>query len=448
MKRPSTRSLIGFLLLLLLVLEGVVLGQSGIPIEDGGEIMTAGALGGLCHPPGMPLLALLSRVVVSLAGESGLRMLFALCAGLSLWMLFRKGGPAALFMAACILAVPAFRQRMLQWDAYGLLFLAGSAILTIRTPMGTGYLAGVAAAAHPQGILLSFCASPRRKAFPEFMAALLLGLSLFLALPVLSSAGTAVDWGSPSALGPFLRQVTARGYAEVYGSRMGLAGLSAMSSHLRMLGSALWPAVMLPAAVGAALLFKRDGDRLFRLLLLILIDAAFVLFVNPMAAGSTQTGWMSLLAVAALCAAAAEMLPGLVTLLMALAIGLAAFPQRASGGLPDQEAGVAEVLSSMPQEACLFLGNNDLLYGGWAEKYCRDRRPDLALLSTGNFSAWFEDMACRYAPGLDLSSGISEVGGVSVGRDSAARGLIRLTARDNPGRRIIVIEQTPGRLNN
>ena len=58
------------LFLLILAIAGFLLGQSGIPVEDGGEAITIARLGGTMHPPGMPLLALLLRVSW-LAGEAG-----------------------------------------------------------------------------------------------------------------------------------------------------------------------------------------------------------------------------------------------------------------------------------------------------------------------------------------------------------------------------------------
>jgi hypothetical protein len=437
---PALRRPARFLLPVVLLVEGFILGQTGIPVEDGGEILTVGTLGGTCHPSGMPLLALLARTACSMAGESGLRMLFAAFSALGLWALFRRSGLPGALTAVSVLALPAFRERLLQWDAYGLLFLAGAVILSSRKldSIGAGYITGLAAAVHPQGLLLVTGANPRDRSVIGFAAALVLGATLYLALPLLSAAGAAVDWGNPRRIDLLLRQVSAAGYLERYGGSMGLSGLGSVPGHLRMLGSAVWPALILPAAVGLIDLARWNRRLLLRLSALLLADALFVALVNPMAAGSSQTGWMSLLAIAAVCADSLEALPRRFGMLLSLAVALSAAPWAGRQVLPDQSGDVRSFLSSRPSDAILFLSDNDLLYGGWVTEYCRDLRPDLALLSTGNFSAWFEALACRYDRGLDLSGSLYDVGGPSIGRDSAAAALIELTGRDNPRRRVIV----------
>lgn len=428
------------LLLALLFAEAFLLGQTGIPVEDGGEILTVGSLGGTCHPSGMPLVALFARSACALAGEPGLKALYAAFAALSLWMLFRRSGAAGMLLAMAVLALPAYRERLLQWDAYGLLFMAGAVTVSIRgtTSSGLGYLAGLASGIHPQGLLLALGGRAGDRSPVKFASALILGLSVYLALPLLSAAGAAVNWGAPGTLRLFMRQVAATGYLEYYGSRMGLSGIGSILDHLRMLGLSVWPALMLPVAIGAVDMARWNRPLLLRLGILLLADALFVIFVNPMAAGTSQTGWMSLLVFAVLCAAAAEALPRRFALLLALAVGLSAFPSSEEPVLPDQTVEAEALLASSPSHAILFVSDSDLLYGGWVLKYCRDLRPDAALLSTGNFSGWFEAMACRYNPDLDLTGSLDDVGGPSVGRDSASRALMELTARDNPGRRVLV----------
>jgi len=429
-------------LMALLFVEGILLGQTGIPVEDGGEILTVGFLGGTCHPPGMPLLALLSRCACALAGEDGLRVLFAAAAAVALWALFRRSGLIGWAFAMAILALPPFRERLLQWDAYGLLFLSGALLVSFRSagPAMSGYLSGLASAAHPQGLFLALTAGTGKRQASSLLPALVLGACLYLLLPLAAASGAVMAWGSPSSLPLFLRQITAAGYVEVYGGRMGLSGLATLPAHLSMLWRSLWPALLVPVAAGAFDLARWNRPLLVRLALLLLADALFVIFVNPMAAGSSQTGWLSLLVFAALCAAAAEALPRGLSVLLAAAVALSAVPAVGRPALPDQQAEVGGVLDRMPSDACLFVADNDLLYGGWVVRYCRDLRPDLALLSPDNFSGWFERMAARYSPGLDLSSGLADVGGVAVGRDSASRALIQLTARDNPGRPVIVVQ--------
>lgn len=416
-----------------LLILGILLGQKGIPMEDGGEMLTIARLGGTAHPPGMPLLALLSRASW-LLGERGLVLLGALCAALSIWLLFRRTGYAGWLLGAAVMVLPAFRARVLAFDAYGLLFLSFCAALTLgrADSAAAGYLTGLAVSIHPAGIMVPAALKVDRFRAATFLGALALGASLYLALPVCSAASAVVDWGGPGTLGSFLRQVSASGYREVYGASMGRFSLQSVTAHLGVLKGMLWPALMLPAAAGALLMAGRHRGRLMRLLLLLLLDMLFVVLVNPMAAGTTQTGWLSLVVLTVLAAEAAARAPRLPVLAMAAAVCLSAFD--GPEPLPDQRGDVEAVLASAPPEAGFFISDNDLLYGSWVAKYVRDRRPDIVLLSTGNFSPWFESLARRYNPDLDTSGGLDEAGGPGTPRDSVVARLVRLTVLNNPRR--------------
>jgi hypothetical protein len=441
-ENPIRRWLPSGIMLLVLFAEGFLLGQHRIPTEDGGEILTVACLGGTCHPPGMPLVSLITRGAYSLLGENGIRAVFASAAAISLWLLFRRSGLCGMLFSIALLASPDYRIRLLQWDAYGLLFLCGAVFLAFgrMSSLASGYLTGFSAAIHPQGLFL-FIGS-RIKGFTPaiFLSGLILSGSIYLTLPVSSAAGSVVDWGSPSTLASFMQQVSATNYREYYSGRMGFTGITALPLLCESTWQVVWPALIVPSAIGMAIAAKRQRSRMLRLLALLLVDILFILLINPMAAGTSQTGWLTMLVLAAFSALALEEIPRSVAYILAFSVGIVAVVKTHDGALPEQDDQVGGLISCTPLESCLFIKNNDLLYGGWVTKYVRDLRPDIGLLSPDNFSAWFEGMACRYAPGLDLSAGVSDVGGVSVGRDSAARGLIRLTARDNPGRRIIVIE--------
>ncbi|MGB4081875.1 MAG: hypothetical protein WBK62_01340, partial [Candidatus Fermentibacter daniensis] len=102
--------------------------------------------------------------------------------------------------------------------------------------------------------------------------------------------------------------------------------------------------------------------------------------------------------------------------------------------LPDQEPEIRRLLGSAPLESGFFLSDNDLLYGCWMEKYARDLRPDVVLLSTGNFSPWFERLARRYNPDLDTSGGLYEAGGPGTPREVLVARLMEMTIRNNPQR--------------
>jgi hypothetical protein len=212
---------------------------------------------------------------------------------------------------------------------------------------------------------------------------------------------------------------------------------AALSRHLAGLWGMLKPALVVPVVIGLFLLARSDRRRAATLTLLVVLDGLFTVFVNPMAAGTSQTGWLSLCAFAAAAAEAFRTLPRLPALL--IAAGVASTGLLAGEPLSDQRADVEGLLASAPRDAGLFIADNDLLYGSWTLKYVRDLRPDLALLSTANFSPWFEALARRYAPGLDTSGGVDDVGGVDTPRDSVVARLVRLTVTNNPGRMFFMI---------
>lgn len=427
------------------LLAGVLLGQRGVPIEDGGEMLAVASLGGTCHPPGMPLLALLLRASWAVLGSAGPSTLAALASAATITVLFGRRGLAGALTGLAFLVLPAARERLLCLDAYpvaGALFaaaLSGSGDGGLRS----GLLAGLGISVHPAGILMAAVAPPSSRGAAAYAGGLLLGLSPYLALPVCSAAGCVVDWGSPGNLEAFVAQVSAAAYraADVYGAGMGRLDASALARHLGMLGGMLWPGALLGVSAGAVLLARRAPRRLAPPYILILCDLLFTALVNPMASGTSQTGWLSLLAFMILASEASSLLPRPAALAAAAAVAAGGL----SGGaepLPDQEGPVLEFLAAMPADACVFIENNDLLYGCWAVQHAgRDARPDVACLSTENFSAWFERMARHHSPDLDTSAGVIEAGGYGLPRDTLAMRLIALTANRNPGRTVVVVRQ-------
>lgn len=432
---PAPAVLTAYLLLMMLL--GCLAGQTGIPVEDGGEFLTVARLGGVNHPPGLPLLSISARLSWVLFGRQGLRILFALLAASTLILLDGRRTLQGLLMAAGALLLPAVSGRLLMWDAYSPLILVFSVALLRRPGLDLegGYLTGLALAIHPQGILLPILCRWRRPSPLRFTAGMLLGLSLFLSLPLGSAAGTILDWGSTGDIQHFIRHVSAAGYREVYGGSMGGFSMDVLLRYLGSIGGMLWPVLLVPAAIGVQSLLRKDRNLLVRLGLLLAADLLFVLTVNPMASGTTQTATLALLVVLFLSFKGINAVSDM-RKEVALALGAAVL---ISGvlmhePLPDQEERVRDFVGTAPLESGFFLQDNDLLYGGWVVKYVEDRRPDLVLLSTGNFSGWFEDMAVYFNPDLDLSRGVLDVGDLDMDRYEAAVLLMRATVEDNPGR--------------
>ncbi len=435
--RLKTSMLLTIFCFLIIFSLAFATGQRGIPVEDGGEFLTVARLGGINHPPGLPLLSLSSRLSWILFSESGLRVLFALIAA-SAFLLIRKSSFAVLLFTAGILLLPAVAGRILIWDAYGPLLLIFALTLKRKPALSLegGYLTGLAMAVHPQGIFLPVLFGWKNVSIPKFMGGLILGLSFYLALPVGSAAGTIVDWGSTGSLTNFLRHITAGGYREVYGGSMGGISAQILLLHLGALWRIVWPVLLLPVVIGAVRLFGTDRKLLLRLEILIVADLLFVTLVNPMAAGTTQTAVISLFALIVISFKGISVLEkwrrnaGLLIAGAVLAAGILLWKP-----LPDQRDAILDYFAPAPLESVFFLGSNDLLYGGWVLKYVEDRRPDIVLLSTGNFSGWFERMATWFNRDVDLSEGVLDVGDFSMSRGELAGRLINATIRDNPGRR-------------
>lgn len=423
--------------LVLLFSVAFITGQRGIPVEDGGEFLTVARLGGINHPPGLPLLSLSSRLSWIVFGEEGLRVLFAFAAATALLLIIRKPSLSFILFSAGVLLLPAVAGRLLIWDAYGPLFLI-FAIALYRKPslnLEGGFLMGLAIAIHPQGILLPVLFKWNDVSILKFACGLLLGLSVYLALPIYSASGTIVDWGSTGSVENFIRQVTAGGYREVYGGSMGGISADVLLRHLGALWRIVWPVLLLPIVIGAVRLFGTNRKLMIKLEILIIADLLFVTIINPMAAGTTQTAVISLFALVVISFVGISALVkwrrrvGLVAAGAVLAAGVLLW-----NPLPDQKDAIVEYFAPAPCESVFFLSSNDILYGGWVLKYVKDRRPDIVLLSTGNFSVWFEDMAAWFNPDIDLSTGVSDIGDYSMSREELATRLINSTIQYNPQR--------------
>lgn len=423
--------------LVLLFSIAFITGQRGIPVEDGGEFLTVARLGGINHPPGLPLLSLSSRLSWIIFGEEGLRVLFAFAAAAAFLLIMKKYSVSFILFSAGVLLLPAVAGRLLIWDAYGPLFLI-FALTLYRKPtfnLEGGYLMGLAMAIHPQGILLPVLFKWEDVSILKIVSGMLLGLSIYLALPIYSASGTIVDWGSTGSVGNFVRQVTAGGYREVYGGSMGGISADVLLRHLGVLWRIVWPVLLLPALIGLVRLFRTNRKLMIKLEIMIIADLLFVTIINPMAAGTTQTAVLSLFALIVISFVGISALVkwkkrvGFVAASAVLAAGTLLWKP-----LTDQKDAIEEYFVPASCESVFFLSSNDLLYGGWVLKYVEDRRPDIVLLSTGNFSGWFEDMATWFNPDIDLSRGVSDVGNYSMSREELSSLLINAAIRDNPER--------------
>jgi len=262
----------------------------------------------------------------------------------------------------------------------------------------------------------------------------LLGASLYLALPIGSGGGTVVDWGSTGSVGNFLRQVSAGGYREVYGAFMGIPTLNALSLFASTVWKILWPVLFLPVAAGVAYLFRHRKSLLIRIALLAAAELIFVVLVNPMAAGTSQTGVLTLFGLSVLVFYGFRLMHRVRWVSVCVALAVLFTGLLSTNPLTDQREEIENFFAPAPLDAGFFLSDNDLLYGAWVLKYVEDMRPDIVVLSKGNFSGWFEEMAVHFNPDLDLSRGVEDVGGIELGREELTRRLILAAIEDNPDR--------------
>jgi hypothetical protein len=205
--------------------------------------------------------------------------------------------------------------------------------------------------------------------------------------------------------------------------------------HLGEVWRILWPVLILPVVLGAVRLFRERDRRMLRTVgILLAADLIFVWAVNPMAAGTSQTAILTLVAFTVLAFRGLYALEGRIAVPWLLGAAVLAVGILSPDPLTNQDEDIGDYFSQAPLDSGFFIAGNDLLYGGWTMKYVRDLRPDLVLLSTGNFAGWFEEMAVRFNPDLDLSRSVADVGGTALGRTELAVRLIQATVEDNPHR--------------
>lgn len=252
---------------------------------DSGELATAAARLGIAHPPGFPLWTLLGRVAAIVGPDRpiiALNALSALCvagaAALATLLLHRVTG--RLLVSAGVALAFAFSRAV--WDTavvtevYALNLLVTVAALTAGIYARSGrssffvlaaYLVGLGVGNHPFALLaappIALCAflpgdgavSWRR--VPAFLGAFLLGLSVYLYLPVRWSAGPDINWGGIRATSDLVDHVL----RTQYGGLGEAAAHTSLALRFRVMVGVLGKSVPLPLAIaglaGAAMLLRR-----------------------------------------------------------------------------------------------------------------------------------------------------------------------------------------------
>lgn len=280
-----------------------------IAAGDSGELATAAVTLGLAHPPGFPLWTLIGRVTTLVADPLrpivALNVFSALCAagaaGL-LVVLLHLMTDRLVISAGLALAFALSRavwSTAVVTEVYALNLLLTAAALTatvagrVRDPRHfalAAYLVGLGAANHPFALLalppLLFAAAWPREGDPRRLASLaaafVLGLSVYLYLPIRLVAGPEINWGGMRSIVDVVDHVL----RTQYGGLGEAAAHTSLAQRWRVLAGVVgrsvpWP-LMIAALAGLAILVRRPTRGVALLIPL------FVLCAGPLTAAAIR----------------------------------------------------------------------------------------------------------------------------------------------------------------
>jgi tetratricopeptide (TPR) repeat protein len=265
-----------------------------ITFGDAGELAVAATKLGVGHPPGYPLAALAGQLFTlapfgAVAWKTNLAAAAAMAATcfvifLLLRTLFLSRRPGARVEAAvgAAAAAIAFGFGLTVWrqaittEVYAFNALAAASMLYAglnfvrdrdpRWAYAASFIAGLAVSAHFSSALIilptafyMWARAMRRPGWRPLCvgaAAALLGLLLYLYLPLRAAQSPAINWGEPRTLKAAAEHVFRKGMGGI-----ALIRLQFLPRHLLELASALWreftPAVLAASAAGAVITFAK-----------------------------------------------------------------------------------------------------------------------------------------------------------------------------------------------
>jgi tetratricopeptide (TPR) repeat protein len=301
----------------------LVLGLLGmapsISFGDSGEFAAAAASLGIAHAPGYPLWSLMAHALGSLLpwGTWAYITNFSsvLCGAGAATLLFSAlrrgpGGSAGAVLAAASLALsPLWLHTTLQTEVFALHMLAATAVLWIYMHFSTnlfaprpmaamGLVLGLGGANHHTLILivpavllggaLQTSRFDRRQIVQGLLVLVgfaLLGLSVYLYLPIRSRTFPALDWGHPVDLPRFLHVLLRKDYGSFSLTIDGQASGGPWAQTLRFIRDWLhgcgWLGV---AAAGLGLahgVYHKQRDWIMPVLWVLLAGPAFLWLGNP-----------------------------------------------------------------------------------------------------------------------------------------------------------------------
>lgn len=252
-----TRSAGALLVFLAFTAAGVSFMAPSVSFGDSGELVASSATLAIPHAPGYPLFCLLGHAVGCLVPWAGwayrMNLLSVLCGAFALavlWIAMRECGLGAWTAAAgtaFLGASPLWLHTCLQTEVFALHMVFGSAALWIacryrdrlfqpRPMAALGLCLGLGGANHHTLILvvpavlwagwrMGRCSKREAAAGLAWMLAFgLLGLAVYLYLPIRARAFPPLDWGHPADLKSFLHVLLRRDYGSFSLTVEGAAG--------------------------------------------------------------------------------------------------------------------------------------------------------------------------------------------------------------------------------
>lgn len=299
---------------------------------DAGEMSAAAAGLGVPHPTGFPFLMgtghaasllPLGPIPFRLSLVSAASM--AITSGLICRVALRQGArPLGAALGALLFpAVFAVWVNGLLFEVYALNVLAIAVLadqLLRPEPQleRAAFVAGLGVGVHVTFVLsgallfaVVLSAQKRWRRLPALIPWALFGALILAYLPVAASRDPFLNWGDPSTLDAFFRHLTAAGIRESFAGEMG-AQAATGAGHEALTWGWLAGGPLFYLALGFAALsgwWVRPRHVWSALWLVLVADALFSVFVNPMGQPDLQTGMPGAFALAALVALGAGQAP-------------------------------------------------------------------------------------------------------------------------------------------
>ncbi|MFZ5884598.1 MAG: DUF2723 domain-containing protein [Chloroflexota bacterium] len=449
--KPLSRSLPSILLtafLLVIYLNtmapGLTWANDG---SDGGDLITAAYTGGVPHPSGYPLYLLLARLfqaipIGTLAWRTNLMSaMFAAFSALLVYHLvsralneqnLKHAGFAALLAGIVFGLTPLLWSQAVITEVYALQAFLTALILYLYifpNPLSDfkrALILGLAAGNHLTTLLLlplmfwdSSHSVPNRplslaSSLTRKLAGFILGISLYLTLPLRAHAGAPVNWGNPQTLEGFWWLVSGSLYRSYYlqsplpvaaeriqawaslmiqqfgwlGIVLGVTGLIVWFQPSRLYLSTLWVGA---AHTVFALVYSSNDSYLYLLPLCMVFSI-----------------WAGLAVGHALNMLQSQMLKaGMGILLTAffLVQGLSHAEQVDASHDQRAERFGRQVLSEVPKDALVFVKGDRAVFTLWYFHFALDQRPDVAVVAEEllHFDWYVETLHAAY-PALTIPS--------------------------------------------